>query len=323
MQRIYSIFLATYIIAATMAVVIPSSIAQTAGEAWRLSQRDMSMGARMTGMSVRGYAGHGGYSALYSNPAGLGYVNSSQIIVSVQGSAAESDPEFLTNGFAMNRTRSSVENSGLGNLALLYSAPVERGKLVAGIGVGQVRNFSRKIDFSGKNTKSTITESFLPFDSEYSVDNDGNLEELDDLPFAAFNGGFIEYYKELYDKEEYPFYGAVIPGTTIEQSGLVTESGEVYELSGAVAWQATRYIMAGASVNIIFGNYRFDYLFTETDINNENKLDDYNVLLDDGSLLEGFDQLDYGQRLDTDMVGINFGSESVRSCIVVYSLVLL
>ncbi len=307
MQRIFSTLLTVFmIISAAVVITATSASAQTASEAWGLSQRDMSMGARMLGMSARGYAGQGDYSALYSNPAGLGYVESSRIIASVRGSASRSDPEFNTGGFTLLSAESAIESSGPGNLAFLYNAPVERGKLVVGLGVGQVRNFSRELDFSGRNSKSTITESFLPYDREYSIDKNGDLEELDDLPFAAFNGGFIEYFRELHEDGKYPFWGAVEPGTLIQQSGLAAESGQVYELSGGAAWLATPNLMAGASVNVVFGDYQFDYIFTETDINNENGTDEYSVLLDDGSLLEGFDELEYRQRLDKDLVGVNF-----------------
>ncbi|MCY4205251.1 MAG: outer membrane protein transport protein [Bacteroidetes bacterium] len=305
MQRTNRILLSTYLMIVTATIITPIAFAQVADEVWALSQRDFSVGARMTGMSLRGYAGSGDYSALFSNPAGLGYVENTQLVVSLKGFATESDLDILTDGFTSGGTRSAMENSSLGNLGFMYDVPVERGKLVFAAGLAQVRDFTRQLDFSGVNSESTISTSFLPFDGEYSVDSDGNLSELSDLPFAAFNAGVIEYYHDLYLAEEYPFYSAVIPGTTIEQSGLATESGGIYEVNGGVAWQATKDLTAGASVNIVFGDYRFDYLFTETDSNNENTQDAYNVLLDDGSLLEGFDQLTYRQRLDSDIVGVN------------------
>lgn len=283
----------------------PVGVAQTIDEVWGLSQRDISLGARMMGMSTRGFAGFGGHSAMYSNPSGLGYVANSQAVVSVRGYAISSDTQIRTPEFEGLRTLTSAENSGLGNLTLLYDVPVARGKLVAGLGIGQVRDFSRKLDFVGENAASSISESFLPFDSEYSVDQNGDLDMLNDLPFAAFNGGMIEYYKELYEEGEYPFFGAVIPGSQIQQSGLITESGKMYEFNIGGAWQASRTVMAGASLNIVFGDYRFDYLFSENDINNKNTAENYNVLQDDGTILEGFHALNYQQKLNTDMIGVN------------------
>lgn len=282
-----------------------SSYAQTAKDAWRFSQRNISVGARMTGMSLRGFAGFGDYSAMYSNPAGLAFVDDSQLIVSLRKTGTDGSSYFLEDGFRTNRISSSVDGSGLGNLILLYDVPVKQGSMVAGVGVSQVHNYSRRLDFRGDNTASTISTSFLPYDNEYSVDSTGQLAELDDLPFAAFNGGIFEYYQELHEAGEYPFYQAVIPGSLIEQSGLVSEEGDLYEANAAIAWQATKDIMVGVSANLIAGDYHFDYLFEENDFFDQNPPDTYNVLLDDGTLYEGFDRLTYQQRLRADMVGIN------------------
>ncbi len=283
-----------------------SVAAQTADEVWGLSQRHMSSGARMTGMSIRGLAGFGDYSAIYGNPAGLGYVSGTRLIVSLRGSETESVSDILANGFNQNRASSTIEDTGFGSLAFLYSAPVKRGKLVGGLALSQVRDFSREVDFVGENTESSISTSFLPFNSEYSIDENGDLGELADLPFAAFNGGIFEYFKDLYEDGEYPFYSAVTAGTLIEQSARVLESGAAYELNAAVAWQATRDVMIGGALNIFVGDYNYDYSFIERDILNENTPELYNVLLDDGTLLEGFNELEYQQRLNADMAGINF-----------------
>lgn len=293
------------ITATVMVIAVSPTIAQTADEVWGLNQRNMSVGARMTGMSIRGFAGFGDYSAMYGNPAGLGYVDGNKLVASLRGSDTESSSEILANGFDLDRASTSMENTGLGNLAFLYDVPVARGKLVGGLALSQTRDFSRGLNFVGENVESTISTSFLPFDNEYSINQDGSLGELADLPFAAFNGGIFEYYKELHEDGEYPFYSAVVPGTLVEQSVAVSESGEAYELNAALAWQATKNIMVGASVNIFLGDYRFDYNFTESDILNENTAEQYDVLLDDGTLLAGFNELDYQQRLSSDMAGVN------------------
>ena len=63
--------------------------------------------------------------------------------------------------------------------------------------------------------------------------------------------------------------------------------------------------MVGASVNLVFGEYTLASVFEEADVFNENGADDYSVLLDDGSLLEGFDFLSYRQHLESDLLGVN------------------
>ncbi len=304
------------IVIATMILNAPTLRAQSASEVWRLNHRNTGVGVRMTGMSVRGFAGLGDHSALYSNPSGLGYIAASELIVTLRGSTTsdnslfggslvEPSDQFRSDGFTLGRTNSREDKLVLGDIVYVYDAPVGRGKLVAALGLSRVRDFSTRLEFIGENSKSTISESFLPFNEEYTVDNNGNLDELSDLSFAAFNAGVIEYYRYLYEDGEYPFLSAVIPGSTIEQSAQINGSGGVYELSGGVAWQASTNLMAGASLNVSLGSYDFDYSFTESDVLNENTTEDYNVLNDDGSLFEGFDQLNYRQTLETGMAGFN------------------
>ncbi len=291
-------------IMAIMTITVSSASAQTAADALRFSQRELSVGARMTGMSTRGFVGIGDFSALHSNPAGIGYITDSRFNISIRGSDIAND--LYTEELRLDNNRSTVERSGLGNIGVLYDVPVTQGSLVAGLGVSRVRDFTRALNFSGVNANSTISSSFLPFDNEYKIDENGNLEELNDLPFAAFNAGIFEYYQDLYLQGEYPFFEAVVPGTAIEQLGDVTEEGSLYEATGAVAWQATKDMMVGVSANLILGHYSFDYRFMERDIFNENTGEHYDVLLDDGSLLQGFDELSYEQRLRSDMAGFNF-----------------
>lgn len=303
-------FMATNMMTGTM------SFAQSATELWRLNQRNSNVGARTSGMAARGFAGLGGHSALYSNPAGLGYVDASELIVTLRvlssddnsifgGDINEAVDQFRSDGFTLGRANSREDKLLLGDLAYLYDVPVGRGKLVAALGISRVRDFSSRLEFVGENSETTISSSFLPFDNEYSVDDNGNLDILDDLPFNAFTAGFFEYFVDLYEMEEYPFLEAVKPGTIIEQSGEINGSGGVYELSGGVAWQASPILMVGLSMNVALGSYDYDYQLIETDIFNQNTTNDYNVINDDGSILEGFDQLSYGQTLETGMAGFN------------------
>lgn len=77
------------------------------------------------------------------------------------------------------------------------------------------------------------------------------------------------------------------------------------ELNFGGAAEAVQGVMAGMSINLSFGSYKFRSEFTEDDTFNENGLDDYIVILPDGGMLRGFDFLRYTERLETDLVGIN------------------
>ena len=287
-------------------VLVPAiSSAQTAEDALRFTQRGPATGVRMTGLASRGFSGIDNHGALHSNPAGLGFVQGSLITGSMDFLNTTNEVNSSTAGFDAVPLTSELGNNGLGSFAYLFDVPTVQGSLTIGLGLSQVNNFNRRLGFEGTNSSSTISSSFLPFDGEYFVTGSGDLDELNELPFAAFNGGFFEYFPDLMATGEYPFLEAVIPGSVIDQTGSVREEGRVYEGSLGGAIEMAKGIMFGVSANLVFGEYSFDSRFDEYDTHNQNGIEDYNVLQDDGSLLEGFDQLTYRQRLQSDLVGFN------------------
>ena len=284
----------------------PEAAAQTPEDAIRFTERSPATGARMIGMAGAGIGGVADYSALFTNPAGLGFFRKSSFSGALHSVYATDQSFYSTPGFSSTLDE-DVSETHLGNLAYVYRAPTQQGAFVVAVAYNQIHSFERDLRFAGENAVSTISTSFLPFDDEYDLDAAGNLDVLADLPFAAFNGGLIEFFPEFFDEDPnaYPFLEAVAPGTTIEQTGSVIEQGRMNEVSFGGAVEASRGTMVGVSVNLVFGEYTLASSFEEADVFNENGADDYSVLLDDGSLLEGFDFLSYRQRLESDLLGIN------------------
>lgn len=280
--------------------------AQTAEDALRFTERSPATGPRMTGLAGASFSGVADFSALYSNPAGLGFFRQSAFTGAFHSVYATDESFSRSVGFAPTSIDEDVSETNLGNLAYVYRAPTRQGSFVIALAYNQVNSFERHLRFAGSNNVSTISTSFLPFGGEYSLDGN-TLDALDDLPFAAFNGGVIEFFPEFLDEdpEAYPFLEAAVPGTTIDQTGSVIESGRMNEVNFGGAVEASRGVMVGVSANLVFGEYNFDSTFEEEDIFDENTADDYSVLLDDGGLLEGFDFLSYRQFLETDLVGVN------------------
>ena len=294
------------LVAVLALLTLPAAQAQTAEDAIRFTERSPATGARMVGMAGAGVAGLADYGAFFTNPAGLGYFRRSTAAGALNSVYTVDQSFYTTPGFSSTFDQ-DVSATSLGNLAYLYKAPTRQGSLVLGAALNQTHSFERDLWFRGANASSTISTSFLPFEGEYELDADGDLVSLADLPFAAFNAGLIEFFPEFLDEDPnaYPFLEAVVPGSTIEQTGNVVEEGRVSELSLGGAAEAARDVMVGLSANLSFGSYDFLSRFQESDINDENRADDYSVLLDNGDLLEGFESLTYRQHLRTDLVGIN------------------
>ena len=283
------------------------ALAQTAEDGLRFGQRLHATGARMTGMGTAGYGGFGDYGALYGNPAGLGLVRHSSFSGNLHVVQAAESANSSTQGFASRGVNDyEISSANVGNLAALYKAPTRQGSLVFGAAINQVGSFDRELRFEGINDISTITTSFLPLAGEYTLGEEGQLESLDDFVFPAFNAGFVEYFPEFLDEnpEAYPFLQAVVPGTSITQSGRVAEAGRVYEASLGGAIEVARGTFAGVSLNFVSGSYEFRSRFEEVDDLDLNTAADYSVY-SDGNLLEGFESLSYRQRLDSDLTGFN------------------
>lgn len=283
----------------------PSS-AQTGEDALRFAERSPATGARMMGMAGVGIAGVADYSAFVTNPAGLGYLGTSLFAGALNSMSSTDESRYQTVGFT-TLDEGDLSSTNLGNLAYLYKAPTAQGALVLGAAFNQVNTFDRNLRFSGPNAENSISDSFLPYPSEFEVETDNGSSQpifFNDIPALAYNGGAIEFLAENVGTDQPLFYQAVAPGTTIEQLGDVLEEGQMNEINVGGAWEAAQNVMVGASANFSFGTYQFNSRFEEDDANNENLPDDYIVILSDGEL-RGFDFLRYDQGFESDLTGIN------------------
>ena len=286
------------------AFVVPSLSAQTVSDAFRYSQRDIGTGARAIGLAGAGASGIDDISALVSNPAGLGFYTGSEVTGSLAFGSVNVDANYLIGdaGFSRDETAGTVR---IGNAAFVSRAPTVRGSLVFAAAYNQTASFDRTLALRGATNQSSISASFLPFDDEISIDSDGNLSILSGPVFTAFRGGLIEYLPENIGTDQALFYEAVVPGSTIEQRSEVRERGAMHEISFGGAVEVAPGIMVGAGANLTVGRYELERRFEERDINDENRPDDYIVLLDDGSELRGFDRSTFDVGLTSDMLGIN------------------
>lgn len=291
--------------------------AQTADDALRFAERSPAAGARMIGMAGAGIAGVADFSALYANPAGLGYLQSSEAVGSFNVLRAVDEARYevlpldeeAAPSVATGTQRAS--SSGLGNAGLAYKMPTQRGSLVLAGGINQTSTFERSLDYVGANNANSITDTFLPFLGNFLPEIGAGECSRDDLafdfdtPLRAYNAGAIEFVEAACEEGTYPFIQAVAPGTTIQQAEEVTEEGRMTEANFGGAVEAAPGVMMGASLNISYGTYRFTRLYQEIDIEGENIPELYQVETGNGGLLEGFDQLDLEERVTSELVGVN------------------
>lgn len=283
---------------------LSTSRAQTADDALRFAHQWPATGARMTGMAGAGIAGIADYGALFANPAGLGYFETSQAAGTFSVLQVLDDAQYQVGDLSPVPSDQTSSQYGLGNAALVYKFPTKRGSLVFAGGINQTGTFERTLDYAAQNSFNSITDTFLPFSGNYQIESDGSILFDFAIPRIAFNAGAIEFFQGDFDAGRYPFLQAVTPGTTIEQREEVIEEGRITEANFGGAVEAAEGVMVGASLNVAFGTYTFDRFYREIDINNENTPDLYSVLVE-GDTLRGFDQLEVSQVVESDLAGVS------------------
>lgn len=288
-------------------LLVPAARAQTGEDALRMTQRFPAIGARMVGIGGAGIAGVADPAALFTNPAGLAYYTNSELAGALSSLSTTEEARFFPPGADPNLADRDIRDTQLGSVAYVYRAPTVRGSFVAAVGYNQVNSFDRNFVFSGLNNTNSITDSFLPYADEFEVrEDDAGYYPVffNPIPELAYRAGAIEFLFENVGTSDDLFYQAVAPGTTLEQAGDVIEEGRMSELSFGGAVEASKNVMVGLSANLVFGSYRFDNQYNELDVQNETTEDDYEVILDDGSLF-GFQELRYNTGFESDLTGFN------------------
>ena len=294
-----------------------SASAQTFEDAIRFSQRQPLTGVRSLGMGGAGIAGMADYSAMVTNPAGLGHYRNSSFSTSLSFWGTEDRGVYSVDGnlYPLENTSSDVR---IGHLSYVHKAPTKRGSLVAGVGINQIQSFDRELVFRGDNGINSATDFFLPVPGEFEIESnsgsDGIFGTADDefipsfsrdLSFIAFQLFAIDLDVDAYEAgDEVPFFPAVTRGT-VEQSGSIRESGSMHEVNFGAAFEAAPGVMLGGSINIPFGRWELERFYAEEDVLNDNDGTGGSV---------DFDYLEWTQNVDSRIAGINVrGGVSVRT----------
>ncbi len=312
MARFYLLFAAALLLAAGGPA---STSAQTLDDVFRYSERAPAIGPHDMGwLDANGTAGSGTYTALFSNPAGLGWASSSTFAGGLVGDFTTNEARLFlpsTTSAPFDRTQSGYR---IGNAALTYRVPTDQGNLVLGAAIGRTRSFDRTLVASGINGQSSITDTFLPSSPSPLPNDDGSFTFDRRLTTLAFDAGAIEFDPNRADSPTNDFIQAVRPGsnTNVEQREDLIESGGLYDTSFGGAIEVAPDVMLGGAFTVAFGSYSFDRIYEEVDVNNTHTGSQYDVILGDGAVLSGFDALRYEQGIEADLTGFGarFGASA-------------
>jgi len=319
MQHVSCRFLGAFLFGVlVLALSTPSASAQTLDDAVRYSERLPAPGGPALGRAGAGlFAGTAAPTALFGNPAGLGWMSSSMIAGDLAVNRVQEENQFQLPAVTPSSDR-TVSDYRLGRLAGAYTFPTQQGAFVIAGSFHQSKTYDRGFNVQGDNQANSITGTFLPAGNGFEVDGD-------DLIFdrtrsrIAYESGAIDFSDAVFNDGGYPFFQGANPASeatdgqlVLEQEDDVLETGQLNEFSAGAAVAIAPRVMIGGGLNIVFGEYTFERFFRETDASGlqppatpDNPQSPYDPYFLSGTNLEGFDEFQLEERVRTDVSGVN------------------
>ncbi|WP_176466314.1 OmpP1/FadL family transporter [Aliifodinibius salipaludis] len=197
-----------------------------------------------------------GFGAYQENPASMALFEESFLSMGLSSRFLDETGTYLG-----NTSNYSDNQTGIGDLGLVYKVPTTRGSLVVGGGYSQTTDFNRALSASGRNDGSTITDFY-------------NTTSDDSLFFAAFDTYAVDFattdssFAETSSIFRIGF--SQFPG--INQDIEMTERGKTGEYSIFMATEFIENLFIGGSFGYYNGTYTYRREFLESD-----RQDDYNA----------------------------------------------
>ncbi len=222
--------------------------AQFLEDGLRFGDRNSILTARAAGLGV-GYAGVADdFAALYTNPAGLTLVPSTEITFGAQWLNNR-----VTANFAGSSTPSDMAGLSFSHIGVVIPSRSRTGGFAFAFGLHREADFAERTTFAGFNPASSQVQAWVR--NQQGRDLSGNPAWRLFLADTV-NGFFVS-----------PITGGV------QQSNDVRQTGGLTTLSGGVAVDLWQGVSLGGTIIGTFGQYRYQRIFSETDTQNR-----YNML---------------------------------------------
>ena len=217
-----------------------TGLAQNSNDALRLSTPGLTIGARSLGMGSVWTGTANDYSAMYTNPAGLGQVRTSEISVGLSNLSFNNTSTFFGNAGSMSSSSTSLNNVGF-----VYPFPTTRGSMVFSAGYVRDADYTSALAFNGFNPSSTMINALVNYGT------DGERATLYDWYIA----------------DKGPWRTRIVD--SLQQQGRMVEGGGTNNWVVAGAIEAARNLYFGISLTFVSGSYTFVKSYTETDTRNK------------------------------------------------------
>jgi hypothetical protein len=216
----------------------------------------------------------GDYSSAFSNPAGLGMYNRSELTFTPGYSISNIQSTYA--GESTDDNKSKINIPGI-SYVYHHETGRQSGFLGGSLGISltRINDFNQQYSYSGSNSESSIIDYFI--DDAYNYNPDEMLrggQDFYNLTALAYNNYLIQDY---YDNNNDLFYGSVLsplpadPGNgipaeirTVRQSELIESSGAQNQWSISYGANFSDKFFIGAGIGIATLRYKLKLQYNES-----------------------------------------------------------
>ena len=261
-----------------------------AGDAFRYSEVTQTGTARMRGLGGNHASLGGDASAVFGNPAGLGFYNRSEISLSPSLNLMNSKATYIGNQTANSTTSPNISQFGLVLAGNKQSENRRWRRTALGITYSRQVSLSNNFVFQGRNNRSSIVDSYIndansqnltgsQIDGEYNVNtNEANFPSAAAYQLFLINGTP----SSTNPNESGPPYFRYDATAPTEQRNTFESSGANSQWTIGYAGNLDDKLYLGASLGLTRLRYDFENVYRETVVggvvfDNYSQIDNFSV----------------------------------------------
>src|SRR5438552_9942685 len=238
------------------------SVDDVVNNAWFIpngTARSISIGGAMGALG-------GDITAVYTNPAGLGFYKTREVVISPSVNLNNNKSDYRgtsTNG---------IKKTGfqLGTSGVIFGGKIDRANnsTAFSISVNQLASYSNKTHYEGLNNYSCYSDQYV---EELEYNNASINEASNNFPFGSSLAFFTYLIDSFTNAQSSLDYRRIVPveSGNIMQQYDETKGGGLYEVSFGFASNSKDKIFLGGSINIPISFYDQNITYQESDIGSD------------------------------------------------------
>ena len=257
----------TFMKALSVLLLVPFFLqAQSDEDALRYSQLSFGGTARFMGLSGAFGALGGDFGSLSGNPAGIGLYRTSEFSLTPAVTGSHVEANFLGNVSSGQAYPFNIASGGIvisGDLTKKNPNNLWK-RINFGFGANRLNDFNSETYFTGYNNSNSLVDYYVEQANQGGGTAPSQITSA--YPFGA--GLFYQAYLINPDISDSNTYTTAIDQGNIQQSGYLSQSGNITEYLFSLGSNYNDHLLLGMSVGMPAIHYNLAGSHSETDINN-------------------------------------------------------